>query len=745
MTELSPASPTGIRKSEPVPKPKSGEGNEDQDFLRQMRKRVARAEEYNRANAERYTKDLDFLIGEDRSQWDASVKAARESQKRPVLQFNLLPKFFHQVSNEIKQASPNFLVRPEQSDANTEAAEVYEGMIRHINNRSKGDQSREIAVDNALLGFGYYALTTAYAKQYSDWDDDGDPVDNEAAESKREEAEELFRKEIRVRTITNPLDVKDDPDCKTFEGSDRKWLAYEQRISREDFKARYPDAQLAQIVVDPWEDDMRGWWSDKEIRLVEYWYVEEKIKTVESNGKTRKTVQRKVCWTICTADQVLERGDWPGRWIPFIRVVGWATFLNGNLHLEGMTHQSRDPQEAYNYMRTGQVERVGLNALSPWLMAEGQDEGYASQWQEANSAAYASLKYKPVGMANGQPAPPPQRLDPPPPPADIMAAAEFAKQDLHESFGMSPSSVGQPSNQPTAKQDEMLRLESDTANFHFIRSFQFALEFEGAMLLQLIPRVYDTKQVIRILGEDSQPKIVNINPDMMPGAKRKAVVTYNDTDGNPVKHFSLGVGEYDLRVEMGPAFSTQVEKTRSELLEAMKLGGPPVAAVMMPYWVRSSQLREKDMLAELLEGMWPPALVDIKSKSAQGMDKAAVSAMRVQLAQSVQKNQQMAEQLQAMAKELGDKRAELAYKHMAEMAKEEGRRVAAIAQMQTAVIKADQDIFTTGMKTGHIPGAVQGMEVVHQSGAEGVARVEEKADKMEHGNGASAPQSQGPP
>jgi hypothetical protein len=54
-----------------------------------------------------------------------------------------------------------------------------------------------------------------------------------------------------------------------------------------------------------------------------------------------------------------------------------------------MVRQLKDPQQMYNFWRTSETEFVALAPKAPWLMAEGQDEGFEEEWNNANVKNYS--------------------------------------------------------------------------------------------------------------------------------------------------------------------------------------------------------------------------------------------------------------------------------------------------------------------------------------------------------------------
>jgi hypothetical protein len=59
--------------------------------------------------------------------------------------------------------------------------------------------------------------------------------------------------------------------------------------------------------------------------------------------------------------------------------------------------------------------------------------------------------------------------------------------------------------------------QSDLSNYHFYDNETRSIRQTGIVLLDLIPHYYDTKRVMRIIGEDGTPDSVTINDSRRSG------------------------------------------------------------------------------------------------------------------------------------------------------------------------------------------------------------------------------------
>src|SRR6266404_142719 len=127
-----------------------------QDFLRLAKQRwqlAADAESQMRRDA---LDDFEFRIG---NQWPSDIQTGRVTDGRPCLTMNRIPTFIKQVTNEQRQQRPSIQINPVGSNSDKETADVYEGIIRHIEVISDAEIAWDTATENMVTGgFGYVRI-----------------------------------------------------------------------------------------------------------------------------------------------------------------------------------------------------------------------------------------------------------------------------------------------------------------------------------------------------------------------------------------------------------------------------------------------------------------------------------------------------------------------------------------------------------------------------------------------------------
>src|SRR5215472_5892171 len=342
--------------------------------------------------------DFKFASGD---QWDYAIQQQRDRDMRPCLTMNRLRQFRRMVTNEQRQQRPSIQVNPVGNGADVGTAEVFQGIIRHIETISNADIAYDTAFEHMVTGgFGFWRLITDYSN---------------------DDSEDL---EIYIKRIKNPFSVYFDPRADEPDYSDALYCFIVTDLPVELYKEEYPNSELASLTEFTTIGDATPNWILKDtIRVAEYFYVE-LIKEKRKDRGDRDFVKRKVHWAKINGIEILKKGDVPGNWIPVIPVLGDDQIIDGRRNLVGLIRDAKDPQRMYNYQISAAAETIALAPKSPTVIAEGQIEGHETEWEQSNRRNFATLTYKAISVA-GQPVPPPQRNAAEPP---IMAMATMIRQ-----------------------------------------------------------------------------------------------------------------------------------------------------------------------------------------------------------------------------------------------------------------------------------------------------------------------------
>jgi hypothetical protein len=278
--------------------------------------------------------------------------------------------------------------------------------------------------------------------------------------------------------------------------------------------------------------------------------------------KSRIVDVKKVMWMKSNGYEVLQEQEWAGKWIPVIRVIGNEFEVDGRIYVSGLVRNAKDAQRMYNYWVSQEAEMLALAPKAPFIGYGGQFEGYENQWKTANTTNWPYLEVNPdVTDGMGATLPLPQRAPPPLAQTGLIQAKMGASDDIKSTTGQYDSSLGATSNERSGKAILARERQGDVGTFHYGDNLTKAIRFATRQLIDLIPKIYDTERIARIVGVDGEVSMVKLNPDQPEPVKK-----ITDQTGIVIeKVYNPSDGVYDVVATTGPGYMTK----RQEALEAM--------------------------------------------------------------------------------------------------------------------------------------------------------------------------------
>lgn len=634
-------------------KPK--EKTDNQELLEVAKKRFQLAVEAESEQRKDALDDLEFRAGH---QWDDKIKSDRQVEGKPCLTINKIVQSVHQVTNDQRQNRPSIKVNPVDNDASVETAEIFEGLIRHIEYCSNADVAYDRAFEGAATtGLGYFRIITGYCDDKS------------------------FDQEIKIKSIRNRFSVYVDPHYQEPDGSDMNWGFIFEDMSKEDFKAQYPDSKLSKM--EDWVsigDKSPGWTTRDTARIAEYFYKTFEPATIQqlSDGSVitkgdpmpegatvtaeRETKLPAIKWCKMNGIEVLEETDWLGSLIPIIPVLGDELDVDGKKILEGIVRHAKGPQQMYNYFASTETETIALAPKAPWIGAEGQFKGFEKQWQNSNRKNYPFLEYVPKSL-NGTPLGPPQRTFGEPNVQAITQARAQAADDLKSTTGLYDPSLGQQKSDQSGVAIQRLNNQAQTSNFHLNDNLTRSLRHAGRVIIELIPKIYDTARIARIVKEDGSSEMVPVNQPY----------TQNGKDMN----HDLSKGRYDVTVSTGPSYQTKRQEAASTMMAFVK-ALPNTAPIVSDLIARNMDWPGSDQIADRLKKGLPPGIADDKDQQ-----QPIPPQVKQQMDQMNGVIQQLTQHLHAAQDEIDHKSRELASRERIANAQVQANLEIALAKLNT--------------------------------------------------------------
>lgn len=549
-------------------------------LLNIMRKRFNLTIDADREERKLSIEDQKFVLGGD-NQWDAEAKAARAG--RPMLTINKQPKFIRQVTGDQRQNRPAIKVRPVDSEADPQIAKILEGHIKNIEYNSNAAMAYDIAFKQAASGGypGFWRIATEYCE------------------------DDTFDQDIMILPVHNQYTVYCDPKTilDVYNGK-LEWAFIVETMSEDEFKLQFKDKIGAE-----WEqgtgEEFEQWYLDNSVRVAEYFYREpvkrkliqietgevyefEKVKNFVQEVQGQKVLitpdgqqairiirertadSHKIKWVKVSGREILEGpADWAGKYIPIVPVFGDTWVIEGKVHYKSVIRDAKDSNKVYNYCVSQNMELTALAPKVPYKLTPAQIKGHEQQWNNANVSPRPYLLYNPDPQTSGAPT---RETGPQPNNAYIQMALQ-ATDDMKDTTGLYDASLGQRSNEQSGRAIIARQREGDTGTFEFIDNLTRAIQYTGKILVDLIPKIYDTERTLRVLGYDDTPQHVQVNKEITGPQGERVII--ND----------LTTGKYDTMATAGPSFTTQ-RLENSDAIQSMIQAAPNLAPVLIPRWVK---------------------------------------------------------------------------------------------------------------------------------------------------------------
>lgn len=615
-----------------------------QDTLQQAKERFKDAQDAVREQNIRFREDLRFSNPAQPEQWDQFAQKAR--QGRPMLTLDRTNQFISQIVNDARQNKPSIQVLPADSKADPEVANRLNGIIRHIEYTSRAGIAYDTAIElSARVGQGWLRVLPRVVR----------PETNE--------------QEIIIQRVHDPMSICLDPNSMEPDGSDAMYGFAETNMTVAAFKRAYPKAKIAN-----W--DSEGWFGEDFTRVAEYFKVIEKEENrivIDGPEGGRMTVteeeywqlanqigfkppvveqfmakMRSVKWCKMTGAEILEETDFPAEYVPLIPTLGYELWVEGKRYLCGMVRRLMDGQRLHNYEMSALTETLMSQPKAPFLMPFRAIDGFEEEWQALNSGNPAYLPYNDMDE-QGNPVNQPARLPGPVFPTAFANGANMAVSEMEASVGMYKSNLGQQSNAVSGKAKLADQREGDTANFHYIDNLRRSMEHMGRIIVSMIPKIYDTRRQAKILGEDGEQSQIDIDPGMAEPVKKQ---------GNKVIAINPSIGAYDVRVKIGPSYTSMRAEASDRLIEISQ-GNPALGAALAPLLVKMNDMPEADTVAKVAIALLPP---NVQQVYAEGEDDDIPAAAKAQLQAQEQQIQEMTQAMEKAASMIQELQAKVEQK-----------------------------------------------------------------------------------
>jgi len=574
-----------------------------EDIVREAREALAVSSEFDRDNRREAMEDLRFVAG---FHWTDAARAERG--RRPMITINRSGQFLRQVSNPIRQNMPTIKVEPDGDD-DSDMAEIANGLFRQIQYNSSASHVYASAVEHMVAaGIGWFRIVTDYKD------------------------EESFDQEIMIKRIFNPLSVFPDPSDLEPARSSMGYCLVSEIWPRDSFKKKWPDKSQNSIESPPETGTNSSgitWGSTDTVRVAEYWKRTEvpitiaKLKTGEVVNitdmpkkqlrmlqemglivGTRQSKTHKVTMTLVSGNDILEETyECPCRWIPIIPVIGAEVPLEQGVYRHGLIRFQREPQQLHNYFMSVAAETLGQQPRSPYLATPKQIGKYRDLWDRANVTSTPYLLYDPDKDVPGGA---PTRIAPPVLPTGFVQFGQMLADDMKATTGIYDAALGNKSNETSGVAIGARVEQGNQATFHFTDNLEHSLEHAGRVMLDMMPKIYDSQRTLRLMGEDGTETETEINTPS---------VTY---DGEQmITNDMTRMGFKSVRVIMGPSYASKRQEAIQQLTQLIQ-AMPQLGAIAGDIIAKNLDVEGAEEIAKRAKMMLPPGMLQMEQEGGEG-------------------------------------------------------------------------------------------------------------------------------
>lgn len=606
------------------------------------------AQDADKDNREAVREAHAFLNKRD-GQWEPEVWSKRRGQPRYT--FDKCNPIVNQIAGAIKKADFDIKIRPAGGDASKETAELFDGIIRNIETTSNASTIYSRAGRNMVAA----------------------GVDGWMVVQKWADAES-FDQELAIEYIPNFWDsVFFDTNSQMPDRSDAEWAHKLTAMSKRAYEEKYPEG--SGTSVGQGKSFSTYYNKPDQVIVGEYYWIKQTTKTLVqmSNGavyvedeefakvadelaalgvteKSRRTRPARSVWLrhYDGSGWLDEAQETVFEWIPLIPAYANFNIVDNKIIYHGVIEKLLDAQRVHNYVMSRYVGDVALSPKPKLWMTPEQAAGHTQKLATMNT------NNDPVALYNhieGQQ--PPYRDGGALPSPALSELSAITTTAITQASGLFASNMGDNPSLQSGVAIEQLQERGDTGTIDYFQSLEVAICHTAKIIVNAIPKVYDSERLVRILYEDGTHDMLTLNN----------VVTDQQT-GEPVVLNDVSKGRYDVTCSAGKSFSSRRQESVAAILEMAQVD-PTIIQEGSDVLLKNAGAAGLDIIAErkrasllkagiIPESQWTDEEIQQVQQAAQNpqpdaaMLLAQAEMLKAQAEQANAQNKQAELQLKAM-------------------------------------------------------------------------------------------------
>ena len=397
-----------------------------------------------------------------------------------------------------------------------------------------------------------------------------------------------FQQDLMIVPVTNFKDrvwFDDNTDKRTMEDASQCWLltsmtkkAYDKKfpkgsglsVGQERTSQAYDHGKNNEVIIGEWLHKKK---EKRELALLSnnsVVVVDDDFDSVRDDlFNKRITVERtKIIEASVVYQSLFDGDDWLSddkksvfEFLPVIPIYANFGITENKVIYWGLIEKLMDPQRVLNFAESRKVEETALSPREKTWMTKDQatspDVMQTLRTANTNMDSHQLYDFVPTH-------PVPFRMPKPLPNAVLMETAASAERYMSRSMPDESRGLSVPGRSGLAMQE--LITKGNNANYKYFTGTEIGIAHTCRILINAIPKVYDTQQEMTIMGQDGSTDTFTLKERVI-DEETNQIVELND----------LSKGTYTVTCSSGPAFSNKQQETVQGIIDVAGIA-PDVAA-----------------------------------------------------------------------------------------------------------------------------------------------------------------------
>lgn len=268
----------------------------------------------------------------------------------------------------------------------------------------------------------------------------------------------------------------------------------------------------------------------------------------------RPSKRHKIMHYKFAGDYELDKTEFPSERLPLVYVDNNSYYdKTGKQVTRSFFGDCKDTQRYINYLRTQSAYILKVSRYDQWIGSKKNVQSLDTQrnWRDPNSTQ-GMITYDESPNGNK-----PEQIRPPELSQSLFQQYQLAIEDLYTSSGLYPARMGNNGDEASGRAIDARTRQGSYPTYVFFNSINRAITTGGAIVNEMIPRVYDTERVLALMTPDEGMKNITINEQ-------------NDEYGEHIKN-DIRKGTYEVRLKPGPSYEGQKQEALQSLQQVLQV------------------------------------------------------------------------------------------------------------------------------------------------------------------------------